>query len=159
VVGLARQVDRNTEALAGYAESMRCHLGDFGEYAALRAEVKERESALAREGAAQIADPLALREDGIQPPAGKLPLEPPAKSAEVHAPQVGGGLAQHRAEHAGAACHRHVRGVVIQLSAHDEGAGSLCRSLEDAIFIARGHTRARGRRVRPCTQPAARVTG
>jgi ATP-dependent RNA helicase HelY len=53
VVGLARQVDRNTEALAGYAGSMRCHLGDFGEYAALRAELKERESALAREGAAQ----------------------------------------------------------------------------------------------------------
>jgi ATP-dependent RNA helicase HelY len=53
VVGLARQVDRNTEALAGYAESMRCHLGDFAEYAQLRARLKERESALAREGAAQ----------------------------------------------------------------------------------------------------------
>jgi ATP-dependent RNA helicase HelY len=53
VVGLARQVDRNTEALAGYAESMRCHLGDFAEYAQLRAQLKERESALAREGAAQ----------------------------------------------------------------------------------------------------------
>ncbi|HZB49253.1 MAG TPA: DEAD/DEAH box helicase, partial [Mycobacteriales bacterium] len=53
VVGLARQVDRNTEALAGYAESMRCHLGDFASYAQLRVELKERESALAREGAAQ----------------------------------------------------------------------------------------------------------
>jgi superfamily II RNA helicase len=53
VVGLARQVDRNDEALAGYAESMRCHLGDFAEYAELRARLKERESALAREGAAQ----------------------------------------------------------------------------------------------------------
>ncbi|CAA9232481.1 MAG: FIG005666: putative helicase [uncultured Corynebacteriales bacterium] len=53
VVGLARQVDRNTEALAGYAESMRCHLGDFAEYAALRQELKDRESMLAREGAAQ----------------------------------------------------------------------------------------------------------
>jgi ATP-dependent RNA helicase HelY len=52
VVGLARQVDRNQEALAGYAESMRCHLGDFAEYAALRQRLKERESALAREGAA-----------------------------------------------------------------------------------------------------------
>ena len=52
VVGLARQVDRNDEALAGYAESMRCHLGDFAEYAALRQRLKERESALAREGAA-----------------------------------------------------------------------------------------------------------
>jgi ATP-dependent RNA helicase HelY len=52
VVGLARQVDRNDEALAGYAESMRCHLGDFAEYAAIRQRLKERESALAREGAA-----------------------------------------------------------------------------------------------------------
>ncbi|MFL6130006.1 MAG: DEAD/DEAH box helicase [Mycobacteriales bacterium] len=53
VVGLARQVDRNLEALAGYAEAMRCHLGDFASYAQLRARLKERESALAREGAAQ----------------------------------------------------------------------------------------------------------
>jgi ATP-dependent RNA helicase HelY len=52
VVGLARQVDRNAEALAGYAESMRCHLGEFAEYFALRLRLKERESALAREGAA-----------------------------------------------------------------------------------------------------------
>jgi ATP-dependent RNA helicase HelY len=52
VVGLARQVDRNEEALAGYAESMRCHLGDFAEYAAIRQRLKDRESALAREGAA-----------------------------------------------------------------------------------------------------------
>ena len=53
VVGLARQVDRNDDALAGYEEAMRCHLGDFAEYAALRAQLKERESALSREGAAQ----------------------------------------------------------------------------------------------------------
>ncbi len=51
VVGLARQVDRNAEALAGYARSMRCHLGDFAEYAGLRAGLREREAALAREGA------------------------------------------------------------------------------------------------------------
>jgi ATP-dependent RNA helicase HelY len=53
VVGLARQVDRNDEALAGYGESMHCHLGDFGEYAALRSALKDREAALSREGAAQ----------------------------------------------------------------------------------------------------------
>ena len=29
VVGIARQVRRNEEALAGYAEAMHCHLGDF----------------------------------------------------------------------------------------------------------------------------------
>ena len=36
VVGLARQVRRNEEALDGYREAMTCHLGDFAEYAALR---------------------------------------------------------------------------------------------------------------------------
>jgi ATP-dependent RNA helicase HelY len=44
VVGLARQVQRNTEALEGYAEAVRCHLGDFMEYAALRRRVSEYES-------------------------------------------------------------------------------------------------------------------
>ena len=53
VVGLARRIERNAEALAGYAESMRCHLGDFAEYAALRRRVAEREKALRRQGMAQ----------------------------------------------------------------------------------------------------------
>ncbi|MFK4088847.1 DEAD/DEAH box helicase [Kribbella sp. NPDC020789] len=44
VVGLARQVQRNTEALEGYKESIDCHLGDFLEYAALRRRIGERES-------------------------------------------------------------------------------------------------------------------
>ena len=33
VVGLARQARKQEEALEGYAEAMRCHLGDFREYA------------------------------------------------------------------------------------------------------------------------------
>jgi ATP-dependent RNA helicase HelY len=53
VVGLARQVKRNEEALDGYREAMQCHLGDFEEYAGLRRALKDRESQLAREGAAQ----------------------------------------------------------------------------------------------------------
>jgi ATP-dependent RNA helicase HelY len=52
VVGLARQIQRHTEALDGYREAMTCHLGDFMEYAALRAALKGRETAIAREGAA-----------------------------------------------------------------------------------------------------------
>ena len=52
VVGLSRQVKRNHEALEGYREAMQCHLGDFVEYAALRRALKDRESQLAREGAA-----------------------------------------------------------------------------------------------------------
>jgi ATP-dependent RNA helicase HelY len=52
VVGLSRQVQRNLAALAGYAESMRCHLGDFTEYAEMRAQLTAREALLARDGAA-----------------------------------------------------------------------------------------------------------
>jgi ATP-dependent RNA helicase HelY len=53
VVGLARQVRRNHEALACYAESMTCHLGDFAKYAGLRRAVSEREAELARERSGQ----------------------------------------------------------------------------------------------------------
>jgi ATP-dependent RNA helicase HelY len=48
VVGLARQARRQEEALAGYAEAMRCHLGDFSEYAALRRRIADREADLSR---------------------------------------------------------------------------------------------------------------
>ncbi|HEY8480865.1 MAG TPA: DEAD/DEAH box helicase [Spirillospora sp.] len=51
VVGLARQVHKNEEALAGYAEAAECHLGDFMEYAAIRRRLSEREAELARERA------------------------------------------------------------------------------------------------------------
>ncbi|MEI8411724.1 MULTISPECIES: DEAD/DEAH box helicase [unclassified Kribbella] len=44
VVGLARQVQRNTEALEGYKESIDCHLGDFLEYADLRRKIGDREA-------------------------------------------------------------------------------------------------------------------
>jgi ATP-dependent RNA helicase HelY len=77
VVGLARQVDRNLQALAGYEESMRCHLGDFAEYAELRARLSEREASLAREGAARRrADAAASLErlrvgDVIRVPSGR----------------------------------------------------------------------------------------
>lgn len=49
VVALAAQVRRNDEALAGYREAMACHLGDFGEYAALRRELSDTERGAARE--------------------------------------------------------------------------------------------------------------
>src|SRR5919202_1955958 len=48
VVGLARQARRQEEALAGYAEAMKCHLGDFAEYAALRRRISDREAELSR---------------------------------------------------------------------------------------------------------------
>jgi ATP-dependent RNA helicase HelY len=49
VVGLARRIEGNDEALAGYAESMTCHLGDFTEYISLRRKVSDREKYLARQ--------------------------------------------------------------------------------------------------------------
>ncbi len=49
VVGLARQVRTQEEALEGYEDAMTCHLGDFSEYAGLRAAIKERETQLARQ--------------------------------------------------------------------------------------------------------------
>jgi len=52
VVGLARQVARNLEALEGYRESMTCHLGDAEEYARLRADLKRRETELVKQGSA-----------------------------------------------------------------------------------------------------------
>ena len=48
VVGLARQVRSREESLAGYAKSMTCHLGDFTEYARLRRELSDAESATSR---------------------------------------------------------------------------------------------------------------
>lgn len=49
VVGLARQVRSREESLAGYRESMTCHLGDFPEYARLRRELSEAESAASKQ--------------------------------------------------------------------------------------------------------------
>ncbi|MEU4726824.1 DEAD/DEAH box helicase [Streptomyces sp. NPDC023588] len=53
VVGISRQVQRNEEGLEGYQEGMTCHLGDFEEYAQLRRDLKDRETELAKQGAAQ----------------------------------------------------------------------------------------------------------
>ncbi|WP_018680832.1 DEAD/DEAH box helicase [Actinokineospora enzanensis] len=52
VVGVSRRLERNREALAGYAESMTCHLGDFVEYADMRKRISEREKALSRQNSA-----------------------------------------------------------------------------------------------------------
>jgi ATP-dependent RNA helicase HelY len=52
VVGLARQIQKNDEALAGYREAMACHLGDFEEYAALRRKLSDVEAESARSASA-----------------------------------------------------------------------------------------------------------
>ena len=62
VVGMALTVKRNEEALAGYAESMTCHLGDFTSYAALRNEIRdiEREAAKARSASRRAEAAISL---------------------------------------------------------------------------------------------------
>ncbi|WP_019633871.1 DEAD/DEAH box helicase [Actinomadura atramentaria] len=49
VVGLARQVRKNEDALAGYAKAADCELGDFMEYAAMRRALSDREAVASRE--------------------------------------------------------------------------------------------------------------
>ncbi|HMA47120.1 MAG TPA: DEAD/DEAH box helicase [Frankiaceae bacterium] len=53
VVGLARQVRRNLDALDGYRAAMSCERGSVEDYDALRRRIREREATLAREGAAR----------------------------------------------------------------------------------------------------------
>ncbi|MDI3418853.1 DEAD/DEAH box helicase [Streptomyces luteolus] len=78
VVGISRQVQRNEEGLEGYKASMTCHLGDFEEYARLRRDLKDRETELAKQGAAQrrVAAAAALEKlkpgDVIHVPTGKF---------------------------------------------------------------------------------------
>ncbi|WP_028927061.1 DEAD/DEAH box helicase [Pseudonocardia acaciae] len=77
VVGVSRKIEHNAEALAGYAASMHCHLGDFAEYASLRRRIGERERALSRGSAAArraaTSDSLAVLRPGdvIAVPTGR----------------------------------------------------------------------------------------
>ncbi|MGR8011522.1 DEAD/DEAH box helicase [Streptomyces hypolithicus] len=97
VVGISKQVQKNEEGIEGYREGMTCHLGDFEEYARLRRELKDRETDLAKQGAAQrrAAAASALEKlkagDVIHVPTGKfaglaLVLDPglPAGRANGH---------------------------------------------------------------------------
>ncbi len=67
VVGISRQVQRNEEGLDGYKESMTCHLGDFEEYARLRRQLKDRETELAKQGAAQRRAAAAAALEKLRP--------------------------------------------------------------------------------------------
>ena len=77
VVGMARQLRKNEDAMEGYAEAATCHLGDFMEYSRLRRRLSDAEAAAARSRRAdrrqQVLDSLAdLRPgDVIEVPTGK----------------------------------------------------------------------------------------
>ncbi|MEO5744294.1 MAG: DEAD/DEAH box helicase [Terracoccus sp.] len=77
VVGFVRTVRRNEEALAGYAESMQCHLGDFATYAATRDEIRilEKEGSKARSASVRVAAAESLESlrigDIVRIPSGR----------------------------------------------------------------------------------------
>jgi ATP-dependent RNA helicase HelY len=66
VVGFVRTVRRNEEALAGYEASMRCHLGDFSEYAAIRDEIRELERDGARRRSASLREDAAASLEALK---------------------------------------------------------------------------------------------
>ncbi|KHL11147.1 ATP-dependent RNA helicase HelY [Mumia flava] len=67
VVGLARQVHKAEEALAGYAEAATCDRGDFLEYAALRREIKDREKSASKKRRSAHADDVAASLAKLRP--------------------------------------------------------------------------------------------
>ncbi|HYO86530.1 MAG TPA: DEAD/DEAH box helicase [Dermatophilaceae bacterium] len=62
VVGLSTTIRHNQDAMAGHDEAMTCHLGDFPQYARLRAELSDAEKRATRHRAAdaraEISDSL-----------------------------------------------------------------------------------------------------
>ncbi|HEU5454298.1 MAG TPA: helicase-related protein, partial [Nocardioides sp.] len=78
VVGLARQLRKSDEALAGYAEAASCDRGDFMEYARIRNRISEVEKRAAKarraDRRADALDSLARLKPGdvIEVPTGKF---------------------------------------------------------------------------------------
>ncbi|MCK9921965.1 DEAD/DEAH box helicase [Frankia sp. AgPm24] len=96
VVGLARTVTRNLEAVAELRAALSCDRGDAAEYDQLRRDIKARETALSREGSARRrADTVAalarLRTgDVVLVPAGRrsgLAVVLDADSSSASAPE------------------------------------------------------------------------
>ncbi|GAA2592275.1 DEAD/DEAH box helicase [Actinomadura fulvescens] len=81
VVGLARQVHKNEEALEGYAKAATCHLGDFMEYAALRRRLSDREAELARERSSERRAEAARSLEHLRP--GDVILVPSGRRSGV----------------------------------------------------------------------------
>ncbi len=67
VVGLARQARSHAEALEGYAAAMRCHLGDFAEYARIRRAIADREADLSRARSRTRRDSAAAAMGELRP--------------------------------------------------------------------------------------------
>jgi ATP-dependent RNA helicase HelY len=93
VVGLARQVLKNEEALEGYAEAMRCEQGDFQEYAGLRRAISDREAGLSRDRASTRRAAAAASLERLRPgDVISIPSGRRAGLAVVLDPGLAGGL-------------------------------------------------------------------
>ncbi|HEX2857832.1 MAG TPA: DEAD/DEAH box helicase [Propionibacteriaceae bacterium] len=77
VVGLARTVDRNTDAIRQYLDAATCDLGDFADYARMREEANQLEAEMARlrkaDRRAEAFDAVTRLEPGdiVHVPAGR----------------------------------------------------------------------------------------
>ncbi|MCX3063948.1 DEAD/DEAH box helicase [Streptomyces beihaiensis] len=123
VVGISRQVQRNEEGLAGYKESMTCHLGDFEEYGRLRRELKDRETELAKQGAAQRRAQAAAALEKLKP--GDVIHVPTGKFAGL-ALVLDPGLAAGRSNgHRGFEAHDGPRPLVLTAERQVKRLGSI----------------------------------
>jgi len=67
VVGMARQLRKAEEGLAGYADAAQCHLGDFMEYSRLRRRLGDAEAAAARARRADRRDQIVRSLEDLKP--------------------------------------------------------------------------------------------
>jgi ATP-dependent RNA helicase HelY len=67
VAGLVSQIKGHDRSLADYAQRMQCDRGDFGEYAALRRSLTEREATLSRENARTRRGAVAKSLESLRP--------------------------------------------------------------------------------------------
>lgn len=72
VVGMAQKIRDNEQSLAGYTESMKCHLGDFTEYATLRRQLSDIE----RQSTGQKQADKIARQNELQAFRNKLKQHP-----------------------------------------------------------------------------------
>ncbi|WP_392425975.1 DEAD/DEAH box helicase [Barrientosiimonas humi] len=67
VVGISRAIRRNEEGLEGYADAMRCHLGDFAEYARMRRELSDLQKQAHKRRAGSLRAAAAQSLTRLQP--------------------------------------------------------------------------------------------
>ena len=67
VTGLVKQIKRHEATLAEHEQQMRCHVGDFAEYAGLRRALSDREAALSRDGAKSRRGTVAASLEALRP--------------------------------------------------------------------------------------------